>query len=220
MYLPRQFQNTDPAVAQRVMREHPLAQVVTSSEVGLPLMSAIPMHWQAQSLWEDSNTEQAPHGYLLGHCALANPQSAHFRQERPALVAFMGPQAYMSPQVYPDLQRVPTWCYLAVQAEVSTRVVDPHTDKDRLLKCLIGDHEPAYAPQWRSLPEEYADRMLKGIVAFEMKIDRLQCSVKLNQHRPEAHAAMFKAYNQGTPQERALAAWMQDLGMVSPPETP
>ncbi len=56
--------------------------------------------------------------------------------------------------------------------------------------------------------------MLSGIVAFEMQITDLQCAVKLNQHRPEAHVAMHAAYAQGTEQTRALARWMQDLGMV------
>jgi len=42
----------------------------------------------------------------------------------------------------------------------------------------------------------------------------LQCSVKLNQHRPEAHAAMHAAYAAGRDQEQALAMWMKRLGMV------
>ena len=218
MYLPPQFKNTDPAVAQRIMREHPLAQVVTvSSSEGVPQASAIPMHWQPHSLWAEVGSAQSADGFLLGHCARANPQSAHFASGGKALVIFMGPQAYMSPSVYPDLMRVPTWCYLAVQVEVSTRVVDPHTDKDRLLKCLIADHEPPYAQQWRSLPAEYVDRMLQGIVAFEMTIHRMHCSVKLNQHRPEAHASMFANYSQGTAQEQALARWMLDLDIVTRP---
>jgi transcriptional regulator len=131
-----------------------------------------------------------------------------------ALVSFMGPQAYMSPGVYADKQRVPTWTYLAVQAKVQTRIIDPHEDRDRLLKCLIAEHEPAYAQQWRELPANYTGAMLNGIVAFEMQITDLQCAVKLNQHRPEAHAAMHAAYAQGTEQPKALARWMKDLGLV------
>jgi transcriptional regulator len=109
---------------------------------------------------------------------------------------------------------VPTWSYLAVQAKVQTRIIDPHEDRDRLLKCLIADHEPSYAQQWRDLPESYTGAMLNGIVAFEMQITDLQCAVKLNQHRPEAHAAMHAAYAAGHAQEQALAAWMQQLGLV------
>jgi transcriptional regulator len=47
-----------------------------------------------------------------------------------------------------------------------------------------------------------------------MQITDLQCAVKLNQHRPEAHAAMHAAYAQGPEQAQALARWMKDLGLV------
>jgi len=211
MYLPKQFHNTDPAIAQRIMREHPLAAVVSVGEDGLPVLSHIPMHWQAVSLWGDEAPE---HGVLLGHCARANPHAQWLATQQHALVSFMGPQAYMSPGVYADKQRVPTWSYLAVQAKVQTCIVDPHTDRDRVLKCLIADHEPSYAQQWRELPASYTSAMLNGIVAFEMRIVELQCAVKLNQHRPEAHAAMHAAYAAGPANAQALARWMEDIGLV------
>lgn len=212
MYLPKQFHHTDPAIAQRIMREHPLASIVSIGTDGFPVLSHIPMHWQAQSLWPEG--PQSEHGVLLGHCARANPQSQLLASRPQALVSFMGPHAYMSPGVYADKQRVPTWSYLAVQAKVLTRIIDPHEDRDRLLKCLIADHEPGYAQQWRELPEQYTGAMLNAIVAFEMQIIDLQCAVKLNQHRPEAHTTMHAAYAQGTDQTQALARWMKDLGLV------
>lgn len=212
MYLPKHFNHADPAIAQRIMREHPLASIVSVAADGFAVLSHIPMHWQAASLWPDGL--QSEHGVLLGHCARANPQAQLLASQPQALVSFMGPQAYMSPSVYVEKQRVPTWSYVAVQAKVLTRIIDPHQDRDRLLKCLIAEHEPAYAQQWRELPAQYTGAMLNGIVAFEMQITDVQCAVKLNQHRPEAHAAMHAAYAQGTEQTQALARWMKDLGLV------
>ena len=212
MYLPQQFHSTDPAIAQRLMREHPLASIVSVGPDGFPVLSHIPLHWQAVSLWPDGL--QSELGVLLGHCARANPQAQLLATQAQALVSFMGPQAYMSPGVYADKQRVPTWTYLAVQAKVMTRIIDPHADRDRLLKCLIADHEPAYASQWRGLPDSYTAAMLNGIVAFEMRITDLQCAVKLNQHRPESHAALHARYAAGPANEQALARWMEDLGLV------
>ncbi len=214
MYLPPQFRDTDPAIVQRIMREHPLASIVSVGGDGFPVLSHIPLHWQAASLWGDEPASE--HGVLLGHCARANPHAQCLALQPSALVSFMGPQAYMSPGVYADKLRVPTWTYLAVQAKVQTRIVDPHTDRDRILKCLIADHEPSYAQQWRELPASYTDAMLNGIVAFEMQITDLQCAVKFNQHRPESHAAMHAAYAAGPANEQALARWMEDLGLVPP----
>jgi transcriptional regulator len=125
----------------------------------------------------------------------------------------MGPHAYLSPSVYPDLARVPTWNYLAVHCTVEARLVEEPGAKDALLKKLIATQEPGYAQQWRELGEEFQLKMLAGIVGFELRVTSLQCKVKLNQHRRESHAAMRAVYGAGTPDERVLAAWMERLGM-------
>jgi transcriptional regulator len=51
-------------------------------------------------------------------------------------------------------------------------------------------------------------------VAFELQVLDIKTKIKLNQHRPESHAAMHSAYAQGNDRERELARWMVDLGMV------
>ncbi|CAN1518198.1 FMN-binding negative transcriptional regulator [Limnohabitans sp. B9-3] len=204
MYLPPQFNPKDKAHALHVMRGHPLASLISVDDEGFPFVTHLPLH-----------LAQADEPLvLLGHCAKANPHW-RFLQARPrALVTFMGPQAYMSPKVYPDLVRVPTWSYLAVHARADVVFIDEPPSKDKLLKSLIGDHEPAYAAQWRGLETDYQQKMLNGIVAFELRITDLQCKLKLNQHRPESHAAMHAIYKAGNDNERALAAWMVTLGMV------
>ena len=92
-------------------------------------------------------------------------------------------------------------------------ILDGAEAKDALLKQLIADHEPAYADQWRALPEDYTGKMLQGIVAFSLKIIDLQCKVKVNQHRPEAHARMLEVYDAGSPDEQALGQWMRQMGL-------
>ncbi len=203
MYLPQQFNH--PEHAATLMRGHPLASLVTTDDGGFPFMAHLPL----KLLDQDGRP-----ALLLGHCARGNPLWKHLQQRPQALASFMGPQAYMSPRVYPDLQRVPTWLYLAVQVRVEARLLDGEEAKDALLKQLIGDHEPPYADQWRGLPEDYTGKMLNAIVAFELRILDLQCAVKLNQHRPEAHAAMHAAYRAGNEQEQAIAAWMHKVGLV------
>ena len=103
----------------------------------------------------------------------------------------------------------------AILARQAARLLDEPEAKDALLKQLIADHEPAYADQWHGLEADGRQGMLRGIVAFELSIEALQCKLKLNQHRPESHAAMVQAYrsadNDGA---RGLADWMQRLGLV------
>lgn len=203
MYLPPQFLSNDHAHAMQLMRAHPFASLISTDDEGLPYITHLPLHLH----------ERNGQWILLGHVAKPNPHWRFLRRQPRAVVTFLGPHAYMSPKVYPDLHRVPTWNYLAVHCTVDATLIDDPKAKDALLKQLIGDHEPAYADQWRSLGEEYAHKMLAGIVAFELCVTDWQCKLKINQHRPEAHAPMHAAYAAGGESERALAMWMEKLGL-------
>jgi transcriptional regulator len=203
MYQPPQFRSEDPAIAAELMRRHPFATLISTDDTGFPFVTHLPLHLE----------ERDSRFILLGHCAKPNPHWRYLQARPEALVTFMGPHAYLSPRVYPDLQRVPSWNYLTVQCRVRAQLVEEPAAKDALLKKLIGDHEPAYAAQWRSLGEEYAHKMLAGIVGFELAVEQWTCKLKLNQHRPEAYAGMQQAYEAGNEDERELGAWMKRLGM-------
>ncbi|MEI2623819.1 MAG: FMN-binding negative transcriptional regulator [Giesbergeria sp.] len=204
MYQPPQFRSADPDHARALMQAHPLASLVSTDDTGFPVVTHLPLQLQ----------EQGGERVLLGHCARANPHWRYLAERPEALVTFMGPSAYLSPSVYPDLARVPSWNYLAVHCRVEARIIDEADGKDALLKALIAQHEPAYAAQWRALDEDYTSKMLRAIVAFELRVLDLQCTLKLNQHRPESHAALHAAYRAGSADAQALAQWMETLGMV------
>ena len=187
------------------MTGHPFASLVSTDDAGLPYITHLPLHL------EDRDGQMV----LLGHVAKPNPHWRYLQAWPQAVVTFLGPHAYLSPKVYPDLARVPTWNYLAVHCTVQATLIEDPAGKDALLKKLIGDHEPPYAEQWRGLGDDFAHKMLAGIVAFELQVTDLQCKLKLNQHRTEARAAMQAMYSVGSPDEQALAGWMDKLGMDS-----
>ena len=204
MYLPPQFNEKDRAVAAELMRASPFASLITTDDEGLPFVTHLPLVLEARGT-DDLR--------LWGHCAKPNPQWRHLQARPRAVVTFLGPHAYLSPSVYSDLARVPTWNYLAVHCVVQARLVDAPDEKDALLKRLIGQHEPPYAQQWSELGEEFQHKMLAGIVGFELSVVDLQCKIKLNQHRRESHVEMHARYAAGTPDEQALAGWMRRLGL-------
>ena len=211
MYLPPHFRSTDPAHALALMRAHPLASLVSTDGDGFPHVTHLPLHVKKSETGAGTGDGAL---VLLGHCARANPHWRYLEARPQALVTFMGPHAYLSPQVYPDLARVPSWNYLAVHCRVEARIIDEADGKDALLKALIAQHEPAYAAQWRALDEDYTSKMLRAIVAFELRVLDLQCTLKLNQHRPESHVALHAAYRAGGADAQALAQWMETLGLV------
>ena len=79
MYLPRQFDHRDPAVTCRLLREHPLASLISTDDQGFPFVSHLPIKLDA------TGADGMP-GVLLGHLARANPQvqhlAQHLKQER------------------------------------------------------------------------------------------------------------------------------------------
>lgn len=164
MYLPPQFAAKDASIALELMRAYPLAQRISVDDSGFPFVTPLPLHV----------VEEGDQITLLGHVAKPNPHAGLLRSRPQALVVFQGPQAYMTPRVYPDLARVPTWNYIAVQVSVKARFIEAFDDKDQLLKHLIHDHDPSYADQWRALGEDYQHRMMGGIVAFELRVTALQ----------------------------------------------
>jgi transcriptional regulator len=201
MYMPPQFNAKNRADAATLVREHAFASLISQDDDGVPFVTHLPLHL----------VEQGEQWTLLGHCAKPNPHWRYLQARPQAVVTFMGPHAYMSPKVYPDLARVPTWNYVAVHCVVRATIIDTPQAKDALLKKLIGDHEPPYAQQWRDLGEAYQHKMLAGIVAFELQVTKMECKIKVNQHRPEAQAGMRAAYAQGSEHEQALVQWMDRI---------
>jgi len=186
-----------------LMRAHPLATLISNDDEGFAFLSHLPLH-----------LEQRDGGLvLLGHCAKPNAHWRYLSQRPQAVVSFLGPHAYLSPRVYPDLARVPTWNYLAVHCRVQATLVEDAPAKDALLKKLIGDHDPAYIAQWIDLGADFQQKMLAGIVAFELQVLDLQCKIKLNQHRPESHQKLRASYAAGNESERALGLWMDRIGI-------
>ena len=203
MYLPKHFEAPDHASTLEVMRDYPFATLISTAGDGSPIATPLPV---AVTVSGDETT-------LHFHVARANPQAALLSAHARTMIAFSGPHAYMSPRVYPDLQRVPTWNYIAVHAYGELTEVMGDAAKDDFLKFLIGIHEPAYADQWRALDAKYQTLMMSAISAFQLRVTRLQSKFKLNQHRTEAHASMKAIYAAGSPDEQALGKWMERLGL-------
>jgi len=207
MYLPKHFENPDAALALEVMRAHSFALLVSSDDAGAPFATHLPV------IVSQRASAAAAQVVIEGHVAKPNPHWRYMQARPEVMLVFQGPHAYMSPRVYPDLARVPTWNYLAVHAYGRVAFLEGEAKKDALVKGLIALHEPEYAAQWRGLDAGFQSKMLAGIVAFEIAVERIEAKFKLNQHRREAHAAMKSLYAAGTPDEQALAVWMTRLGL-------
>lgn len=189
MYVPSHFSIDDPAAMAAFMRVNSFAVLVTAGEDG-PFASHLPL------LLRDGG---GGHGTLVGHMARANPQWRHFAPGKAALVVFQGPHAYISPSWYDTANQVPTWNYQTVHAYGSPRVIEAQEEVLETLRSLAETFESGFDAPWRmeSLPAGLAAGMTRGIVAFEIPIERLEGKAKLSQNKSardrENAAAMLEA---------------------------
>jgi len=210
MYNPKHFQLDDLALARALIDEHPLGLLIGPDADGASFVSHLPMGWG-----EDFGPAGKGGWWLEGHLARANPHAGWLAAQRELLVVFSGPGAYVSPRHYDSALSVPTWNYLALHVRGTVEIIEAPSDKDALLKRLIGRHEPEYITQWQGLPPDYQQKMLAGIVGFRLHVSRWQAKAKISQNRSGAERArMHMQFSAGKPNEQGVADWMSRMGLA------
>jgi transcriptional regulator len=205
VYTPKFNRILDRAILLEAMREYSFAilygPTTASSETGPAVATHLPLVVK----------DAGEHGVLEGHFAKANP---HWKSlgGRETLVVFSGPHSYVTPTLYTEQLSVPTWNYIAIHAYGVMELIDEPEAKNTLLKDLIALHEPVYADHWRELPEGFRHTMLMSIIGFRIPIARIEGKFKISQNRaPIERQNVLAAHSNGTPDQRALAAWMTRL---------
>jgi len=168
MYVPKHFSVEDRDALDRVIRDHPFGLLV--AQVGeAPFATHVPFLLDGDR--------------LLAHVARGNPHWKSMDGKTQMLAVFSGPHAYVSPRWYADGPAVPTWNYVAVHVYGAPRILDDPAPVRALLERLVDEYE---AGAWTLSGQDgdYVDRMMRGIVAFEMPIGRIEGKFKLSQNRP------------------------------------
>jgi transcriptional regulator len=208
MYVPPHFLEDDKAALHRAIRETRLATLVTLGSEGLEA-SHVPI------LLDEG---EGPYGTIRGHLARANPQWRRAAVETPALVMFLGPDAYVSPNWYATKREtgkvVPTWNYLAIHAYGRVEFFEDAERLRAIVTSLTQRHEGRREKPWAvsDAPEDYIRAQLRGIIGFRLPIDRLEGKWKLSQNRPEAdrRGTIEGLEGEGGALESAIAQRMKD----------
>ena len=182
MYTPAHFKQDDAAALHETMRRIGFVSLVTTAANGL-------VATQAPVLFDSAEGE---HGVLRGHIARANMQWNSSLPDAEALAIFTGPNAYISPNWYAAKREhgrvVPTWNYIAIHAYGRVSFSEDRDLLFNIVTRLTEKHEASFERPWKvsDAPADYIENMLKAIVAFELKISRIESSWKLSQNRSEA----------------------------------
>jgi transcriptional regulator len=201
MYTPPAFAVSDRAWAIGLIGEYPFG-LLTTVAGGSPQISHLPM------LAEERDGDL----WILGHVSRANPHAAAILGgASPATIVFQGAHAYVSAGWYEEpYETVPTWDYSAVHCDGGLQEGDAY----RTLALLTAKFEAHREKPWQMerLDVAYLENQLKGIVAFEMRVDVLRAKAKLSQNRTRADRDRVAAALEASPYEldRACGAAIRD----------
>ena len=152
---------------------------------------------------------------LRGHMARANAQWKSLDGEREVLCMFHGPHSYISPSWYEAKVAVPTWNYAAAHVYGVARVETDAAFLRKVVEDTTSKYESGMPSPWRmDLPQDYLGSMMKAIVAFSVRITRVEAKFKFGQNRsPEDRAKMLRGLEgSGDPESRRLAEMIRRQG--------
>jgi transcriptional regulator len=122
--------------------------------------------------------------FINGHMSKANSLWKIFEKNLEVLVIFQGPHTYISPTWYNHVN-VPTWNYQVVHIYGKPRVVTERADTKAILSRLVARNEASSTYRLETLPQDFVEKEIKGIVAFQIEATRIEANYKLSQNRDD-----------------------------------
>jgi transcriptional regulator len=179
MYTPKHHAEPDIDVLHGLIDAHPFATFVVFDGARL-VVNHLPFLLDRRA---------AALGTLRGHVARANPVWRAFPAAVEAVVAFQGPQSYVSPNWVAskadDGKVVPTWNYAVVHASGLAVAVEDRSWLIDHVTRLSDRHESGRSDSWQvsDAPADYIDKLVGAIVGIELEIRSLDGKWKMSQNR-------------------------------------
>ena len=177
MYNFSYFKEKDKQVLFQFLNDHPFAFLTGSSSTGEQVATQIPI------LVEEREGEW----YLQGHIMRNTDHHKAFNENPQVLAVFTGPHTYVSASWYTDPQIGSTWNYMSIHIKGNIRFL-PKEDLISLMQKLTlkFENNNTNSPTiYDNLPDEFLQKMLPAIVAFEIKVEEMENVFKLSQNRNE-----------------------------------
>lgn len=194
MYTPIHNRETDRAKIVEFMREYPFATLITTrnnkmTATHLPVLIDEPGP-EGAPLPSDASPDSRDL-VLTAHIARGNTQWMDFSEDAPpvdALVIFQEPHAFISTRHYERPLSVPTWNYVAVHAYGVPKILASLEQRLHVVERTVMQFE-GNLEQFDALPDDFKRTKANGIVAFEMRVTRLDARFKLSQDRSPVEQA-------------------------------
>jgi transcriptional regulator len=167
MFVPSYQRQEDPEVLWWAVEQWSFANVVSANpEGGAPLATWVPFLRRDDRLWM--------------HLAAANPHAKALAAESTVLCLFDGPHAYVSPTWYADDNQVPTWNYVQVAVTGQAR---PASEQE--IRWVVEETVRRHGDDPSGPMASTTTKLLPGIRAFEVQVERIEGRFKLSQNKPK-----------------------------------
>ena len=170
MYIPKLYREEDREKILEFLKQNNFPALVTY-DGEKPTATHLPVE-----VLENENGSLT----ILGHMSRANPQWRSFGEQE-VLLIFQGAHTYISPRWY-DHVNVPTWNYMMVHVYGKVRLVEGE-ELYTLLSRLVKNHEEPTAYDLESLPQDFVQKEMNGVVGFAVDVTRVDAGYKLSQNR-------------------------------------
>jgi transcriptional regulator len=177
MYHFSYFKEKDQQVIKEFIEAHPFAFLTGSFASGAQVATQIPV------LMEERDGEL----YLQGHIMRNTDHHKALIENPNALLVFTGPHTYVSASWYSNQQIGSTWNYMSVHVGGQVKFMSDEglIEFMRKLTLKFEGGNTASLTIYDNLPAAYVEKMMKGIVGFEIRADKMDNVFKLSQNRDE-----------------------------------
>ncbi|WP_338786334.1 FMN-binding negative transcriptional regulator [Metabacillus sp. FJAT-53654] len=191
MYIPKQFKIEDEEVIYDFIEKYGFATLF-SQHKGEPYATHLPLML--------NKSENA----LYGHFARPNEQWKDAENQQ-VLVIFQGPHCYISPSWYETTKAVPTWNYVSIHLYGKIEIIEDEKVIFDSLNDLVNKYESTDSPyNLNDVEPDFIKGMSKGIVAFRIKITKIEAKGKLSQNHPVERQELIIKHLENTSQQDNL----------------
>ena len=182
MYIPHHYKNENIEEVKDFLVHNSFGILVNQVD-GKPWATHIPLELSVDDQGND---------ILVSHISKANPQWKNFEENNEVLCIFNGPHSYISSSWYKE-EEVPTWNYIAVHVYGTIEILDEEAVLASLHKLVDKYEANSKNPISIDNLSKKTMRQIKGVVGFQIKIDKIQAAYKLSQGRQHDHPKIISA---------------------------
>lgn len=194
------FKEQDPEVVKEFIREHPFAFLAGSDATNNPVATQVPVFID----------EKDGKLFLTGHIMRNSDHHKAFLHNSNVLALFTGPDTYVSATWYENPAEASTWNYMSVHAKGIINFGDGEALANilRRLTLYYENNDRNSTTIFDNLAEEYRNRLMKAIVAFEIEVTEIDNVFKLSQNRTE------KSYDNIVKELKKRGGDAEEIGII------